>query len=243
MAPSSNRRPRLRRNSPKHRPSEESSHKQGHVHKNALKLFATLQSNDEIIEEIKPHWITFVPKLVQGGLLVLVGIIVLLFVHVVGAFGTFAGIVVIIFGLGRALIAYLHYHDEFTLVTSSRILYQEGLFRQATQEIPLNKVNDVSCKQGVLGRWFDYGELRVDSSVPNRNLELECIPFPLVHRAMISTLTVSNPSTAKAVQPSKVEPPRTTSLVDQIEKISRLYLDGLISLDDYENLKARLLKG
>ena len=61
-----------------------------------------------------------------------------------------------------ALILLLHMIVLWTteiIVTSFRFVYKKGLISRDTQEVSLNKIEEITLKQSFWGRIFNYGEL------------------------------------------------------------------------------------
>jgi uncharacterized membrane protein YdbT with pleckstrin-like domain len=65
--------------------------------------------------------------------------------------------------LGAVNIAwvYLHWWAEDYAITNRRILKVEGLFNKKAADSGLEKINDAILEQSLLGRMFDWGDLRV----------------------------------------------------------------------------------
>jgi uncharacterized membrane protein YdbT with pleckstrin-like domain len=49
-------------------------------------------------------------------------------------------------------------------VTDRRVIWKKGLFGMRERSIPLRQVQDVSVQQGILGRMFGYGTVRIESA-------------------------------------------------------------------------------
>jgi uncharacterized membrane protein YdbT with pleckstrin-like domain len=61
-------------------------------------------------------------------------------------------------------ISVLMMHPYWTtdvMITNKRLMYKQGLVARNTQEIYLNKIESMSIIQGIFGRIFDYGTVRV----------------------------------------------------------------------------------
>jgi len=46
-------------------------------------------------------------------------------------------------------------------VTNKRLMIKKGVLRRVTTEIPIEKIESISCIQGLLGMIFNYGTIRV----------------------------------------------------------------------------------
>lgn len=54
-------------------------------------------------------------------------------------------------------------------ITDQRVVIEEGVLRRAAKVIPLDRVQDVSTTQTLLGRLLDYGSIEIDTAgaIPN----------------------------------------------------------------------------
>lgn len=116
----------------------------------------TLTADEEIISFNKFHWIyTAPPVLGLLGSIVLFAkfqpinetpFVILAFVLFLGSFVWFVGRLI----------------NKWTteqVITNKKVFIKQGLIRRNTKEIPKNKVETLSVKQGILGRILGYGEL------------------------------------------------------------------------------------
>ncbi len=63
--------------------------------------------------------------------------------------------------LGAILLAahYIVLHTTEIVVTSFRFVYKTGLISRKSNEVSLNKIEEIAMDQSILGRAFGYGEL------------------------------------------------------------------------------------
>ena|SRR5579859_162762 len=59
---------------------------------------------------------------------------------------------------------------SFTL-TNQRVILNEGIFTRTTKVIPLERVQDVSTRQTMFGRIFDYGLVAIDATGTTERME------------------------------------------------------------------------
>lgn len=58
-------------------------------------------------------------------------------------------------------------------ITDKRIVGKVGLLKTKSLDAPLNKVNNVSVSNGLMGKLFNYGTIRIDTS--SGVYEFDCI--------------------------------------------------------------------
>ena len=66
-----------------------------------------------------------------------------------------------IFTLG---LYFLWWQAKQLVVTNRRVIYRSGLIGKQERSIPLSRVQDVSIKYSVMGRFLRYGDVRVESA-------------------------------------------------------------------------------
>jgi uncharacterized membrane protein YdbT with pleckstrin-like domain len=69
-----------------------------------------------------------------------------------------AGAVILLLRAG-----YRHFITEIA-ITDRRVIYKTGLMSRETDEMPLNKVENVEVRQSILGRLLDYGDVDVQGT-------------------------------------------------------------------------------
>src|SRR5450756_835781 len=67
----------------------------------------------------------------------------------------------LVLGAVNIVWVYLHWWAEDYAITNRRILKVEGLFNKRAADSGLEKINDAILEQSLLGRMFDWGDLRV----------------------------------------------------------------------------------
>ena len=59
---------------------------------------------------------------------------------------------------------YLKRKYDILVITSLRLIDEDGVFSAMVKENPLDKINNVSYKQGILGRIFGYGNVEIQTA-------------------------------------------------------------------------------
>lgn len=124
-----------------------------------------LNEGEELVLDLKPHWIFLVPSVAGLVASVIVGVVVLFLVH--GLIGkVLAGLVglVVLVALGYFLARLAVWNTTHFVVTNRRLITGHGVFSKSRKEIPLDRVNDVSFHQGFLERMVGAGDLTIESA-------------------------------------------------------------------------------
>lgn len=91
--------------------------------------------------------------------------------------------------LGLSVIAvWLRWEGDSLTVTDQRVVLLEGVFQRTTRVIPLNRVQDVSTVQTLLGRILDYGTVEIDAAGANGAERFAYVRAPMRVRDQVSVL-------------------------------------------------------
>ncbi len=124
-----------------------------------------LVPNERVMYRAHLHWKIFAPALLLVVLtivLVTLGGITKSVDHPEGGKWFFmASGAAIIAALAAFLWELLNYKSSEFAVTDKRVIIKSGLFNRHTMETLLTKVENISVEQGVWGRMFNYGTIRV----------------------------------------------------------------------------------
>ena len=62
------------------------------------------------------------------------------------------------------IVVWLQWNSASLTVTDQRVIVEEGIFQRSSKVIPLDRVQDVSTKQTLVGRMLDYGLVEIDAA-------------------------------------------------------------------------------
>ncbi|MEA1903279.1 MAG: PH domain-containing protein [Actinomycetota bacterium] len=139
------------------------------------------------------------------------------------------------------------------VVTNRRVIFRRGVMTKVGYEIPIDRVQDVGFRQGVLQRIVGAGDLLVQSSASEGQTAIRDITDPLGLKKMITDVrggrspTVSPaPAASLSAPAAPAAPPPTPavsskSTAEQLEILARLHTDGSLSVAEFQAEKAKLL--
>jgi uncharacterized membrane protein YdbT with pleckstrin-like domain len=217
-----------------------------------------LANGEEIVYRTKKHWIAPAFSTVTGTLLTLGGLAALF-----GQFFTenkFLNGVLLWGGLGALLVglallanAAMKWWAQFYFVTNQKVMKVEGLLRKSTSGSALEKINDITMEQPLLGRWLGYGTVRVLTAADESNLHYTFMRKPLEFRKAILDAKLlwerqDSRDIAEAVREAAAPPavaavPTSSGseIADSIERLAQLRDSGAITTEEFEAKKAELL--
>ena len=134
--------------------------------------------------------------------------------------------------------------SEF-VVTTDRVVHREGFIAKRSMEIPLEAINDVRFEQGILDRMVGAGTLIISSASEFGRNDFDDIRHPEEVQKTIYEQGEANKkrmyqggATAAGAQ---AQPPSAPSVTTELERLGRLRADGVLTEDEFQAQKARIL--
>ena len=166
-------------------------------------MTSQLLPGENLILKDHPHWIVVVKSLAAP--------IVLLMVAVVVDFtATNTGIenLRLIVTLGAIAIAvlwlivvWIRWQSTSYTLTDQRIKIETGVFGRQSKMIPIDRVQDCTTKQSLIGRMLGYGRVEVDAAGAQGAEVLDHLPNPGVFRDQVFVQSEKRRTGGPAAQP------------------------------------------
>lgn len=192
-----------------------------------------LSPDESIVTQFRPHWQALLIP-IGGGVAALVAI-VLAAVFLEGT----AMLLVIVGIVGIWLLASVRIvADWWTtqyVLTTERVVRRAGVFSRSGTEIPLEVINNVAFSQGFLERLVRSGDLLIESAGETGQSRFTDIPDPEGMQSQIyqvrerRQLLLNSGGTR-------------TSTADELAKLADLRDRGILSPQEFEDQKRRLLE-
>ncbi len=192
-----------------------------------------LNENEEIVLDMRPHW-----SFLAGPVLALVAALVL----AVLARNMPDWLQLTILGLAGVALVWIfarwaRWYTTNFVVTTDRLIYRHGVFTKKGQEIPLERLNDVSFHRNLIHRMLGAGDLLIESAGERGQQPFDHIAHPervqnIIHREI---------EAAQARDADRMAGRRELSPLEQLEKLEELRQRGVISQAEFEAKKAQLL--
>ncbi len=209
-----------------------------------------LGKNEQILWRARQHWIVLSANFVIN---LFIFIVIWAVYGAAGSFG--AGVVgdflrsnrgfallALLFPIGWFGWELLQWWAEEYLITTHRVVQTEGLINKHTKDSALEKINDITLNQSVLGRILNYGDLAIitGSDVGTNVLKRLANPVEfkktlLDQKSKLSDGDDLGPRKAAAVENDEEDPLKKIAQLDDLRK------SGAISEVEYQQAKAKLL--
>lgn len=205
---------------------------------NPSTMRTTLKKDEKVALTTYPHWFTLVWPSVFT-------VIALVAAILIGSYG---------YLLPLVPLAYLGFkiwerRNNIWVVTNLRVIDEFGVLSLNSKESPLDKINNVSYEQSLWGRIFGYGNVQIQTAAEIGSTVYYMVEKP---RLLKDTITLMQDEfTRYQVERQTRELARAMGTGGQqktemdtaaeIEKLHDLMQRGIISKDEFEGRKRRLL--
>ena len=131
---------------------------------------------------------------------------------------------------------WLWWSRKVYLVTNHRVLKLEGVFTKSHRDASLDKINDMTLEQGLLGRLLGWGDLGISTANEAASVTFHLLqdPVEFKRRALMSR-EAARPASASASASASEDP------VAQLERLAVLREKGTVTEEEFQAAKAQLL--
>ncbi len=204
-----------------------------------------LSQGEQLVLDLRPHWIALgFPTAVAVLILAAMSLIL---AKLPSSRPSFAPSLVVLAAIGGflALAAprIVAWATSHFVVTSDRVIHRSGWFAKESMEIPLENINDVRFHQGVVERLIGAGNVTLESAGEFGQETFEDVRHPeRVQKVIYEMAEASHHRRSVEAHPASWTPmAATVSVADELEKLDRLRQQGVISEDEFQTQKGRLL--
>jgi len=220
-----------------------------------------LIENEQLVLELRPHWIALVMPAIVTILVIVAWSLAVSYGPDTGAGrdvtfwgATAVAVFVLIWFPVRKFIAWV---TSYFVVTSDRVIHREGWIAKRSMEIPLEAINDVRFHQGVFERMIGAGDLIISSASEFGREVFGDIRNPehvqrtiyqqgelnkdRMYRGVGAPAVPGPPPASGATTPAM--PPASASTTGELERLAELRNRGVLSEDEFQAQKKRILGG
>lgn len=212
-----------------------------------------LNDDEEIILDLKPHWLFMA---LSSGVFIAVVVVGLLLLgwnpknsFLDKSSAGLAGVGFVIAAVWVGL-TYLRWVNTHFVLTTDRIINREGIIAKRGVDIPLDRINTVFFNQGPLERLVGAGDLKVESASEEGANHFRNIRRPSIVQKEIYTQIEANENRkfdrmrgpgGPGYQGPDATTPQAASIPEQIDQLAELHQRGVLSDAEFARKKAELL--
>jgi uncharacterized membrane protein YdbT with pleckstrin-like domain len=137
-----------------------------------------LMPGESLVMKEHQHWIVMIkPLLLPIAVVVLVGLLDA-FQTIPSDYRLLASLAAVaLLGLWL-IVVWIRWNSRSFTITDRRVILDTGVMSRASKVIALDRVQDISTNQSVLGRMFGYGRIEIDSAGASGAEVLSALPQP-----------------------------------------------------------------
>ncbi|MCB1245785.1 MAG: PH domain-containing protein [Acidimicrobiia bacterium] len=197
----------------------------------------SLTENESIVTSFRPHW----KVLAVRALIVVAAIVVAGLVDWAIDGGSLIvwslALIAILIAIVKPLVDW--WFTRYVL-TTERLITRKGLIAQSGIEIPLDRITNVNFSQTVIERMLGAGDLLVESAGETGQSQFSDIPHP--DRFQATLYKVREARTIALGRGTEHQDRSAGKGAEAIRELAKLRDEGLISDEEYEAKRAKLLR-
>jgi uncharacterized membrane protein YdbT with pleckstrin-like domain len=198
-----------------------------------------LQKGEEILLVTHSSWVSLTGPVC----LALIGLVASYFIGFIVHWGWLAATA----GILYFLLKYFAWKVNIWVVTNFRVIDELGLVNHFAKESPLDKINNVSYDQQIWGRIFNYGHVKIQTAAQVGATDYFNVHHPKRLKDTI-TQAQSDLEHSKLVNQAKqmagaMGINRTAGFGTELEKLFELKQKGVLTEEEFNRAKSRLLNG
>jgi uncharacterized membrane protein YdbT with pleckstrin-like domain len=198
-----------------------------------------LQKGEKILLVTYSSWVSLINPI----LLIIAGFVASYFIGFLHYGWILPAIAILYF-----VIKYYSWKSYIWVVTNYRVIDEVGLFKHFAKESPLDKINNVSYGQTVWGRILNYGDVEIQTAAQVGATNYFNVHHPKRLKDTITQAQADFTNYKSATQASQMASAlggagglSSTNLSSELEKLFELKQKGVLSEDEYNRAKNKLL--
>ena len=196
-----------------------------------------LTDGESIVTEFRPHWRLLVVPV--GWLLLGVAAIVAMYGFDIasGTVATAVVLAVVIVLVPLTVVPFVKWWFTAYILTTERLITRSGVIARSGVEIPLENINNVLFSQKIIERILRGGDLLIESAGESGQSRFEDIPRPDEFQSVLYRVREERTKSLSREDGGSSSSDPTVRL----ERLARLYREGAITEEEYEDKKRDLL--
>ena len=197
-----------------------------------------LKRDEKVILVIRQHWFVLALPI----LLVIIGIIIW---YKIEGYGYIIPLILACY-LGYEIIQRSY---NIWVVTNLRVIDEYGVFSINSKESPLDKINNVTYNQSIMGRMFGYGNIQIQTAAEIGSTTYHKVERPQELKDAITQMQEDYKKSQNSFQTQELAKTALTDtenhskreVADELEKLFELKKRGILTEEEYEARKKKTL--
>ncbi len=193
-----------------------------------------LSDDEKVVSEFRPHWQKIVVPILL--LVIVTALTVAVYSRTDGTAPKIVAIGLVIVWLALSVKPLLVWLTTKYVITTERVIVRAGILSRSGKEIPLEVINDVAFNQSLFERIVKSGDLLIESAGQYGQSRYTDIPHPERVQSLIYEVREDRTYDLESSGTGG------SSAAHEIEKLAELREKGVISVDEFEKRKKKLLE-
>jgi uncharacterized membrane protein YdbT with pleckstrin-like domain len=150
-------------------------------------MTSQLLPGENLVLKDHPHWIVVIKSLAVPVILLIAAVVVDITAAKTGIanFQLFVTLAAIAITLLWLIVVWIRWQSTTYTLTDQRIKIETGVFARQSKMIPIDRVQDCTTRQSLVGRMLGYGRVEVDAAGAQGAEVLDHLPNPTVFRDQV----------------------------------------------------------
>lgn len=198
-----------------------------------------LEPGEELLYRTRTHWVAFTGP----ALTVLAAVLLWIGLWAGDVERAHLGVIPVAMGGMWWIARYVKERFEEYAVTGRRVISKRGIVRRTVSITPLERIQSIDVKQGLLGRLLNYGAVVVYTAAESHgSTGRACIKAPEEWRKQVSIAVEARKVQAGPRDGGSLPADGGRSAGDRLRTLESLLNDGLVSPMEYERKRRELLE-
>ena len=201
--------------------------------------------NEKIVFIDRQHWLVLAARALIDGVLTTGILVAALLLSGVQPFLVVLAVLAVI-PIADFVIRFLNWYNEQYIITNRRVIEIHGVINKWVSDSSLEKVNDVVLVQSILGRFLNYGTVKIitgsDIGVNVFKHMARPVTFKTEMLNQKEDLAELDTFGSRARRVLSEEAPDTGDIPELIAELDELRDKGIITDEEFEAKKAELLE-
>ena len=199
-----------------------------------------LHRHEEVALDLHPHWSYYLRPLLALVAGVVSGLATLMWTSSGTAERTaltVTSLVVLAGSIIWVIVRYLEWANTRLVITSDRLVFRTGILAKRGVEVPLERVNAVHFRQGIVQRMTGAGELTIETGGDDGQLHFTDVRRPAdVQRTLHEQMDAAQRRRLASAGVGR------SDVAAQLERLEAMLERGTLSRDEFEAQKNRILR-
>ena len=196
-----------------------------------------LKRDEKIILETQKHWMVLIGPFILTLIVSIIG-------FVAGSYGVLIAIIFICYFIYKIV----QRNNDIWVVTNLRVIDEYGVFSNNSKESPLDKINNITYNQSLIGKMFSYGNVQIQTAAEIGSTTYYLVVNPDELKDTITHMQEEYKSQQIKMQATELakaiaagQQNNKTDVASELEKLHELKLKGILTEEEYKERKTKIL--